>query len=337
MTIRLSICIPTYNRAAFIGETLESIINQATDDIEIVVSDNASTDNTEEVVRGYSEKFSRLIYIRQPENFGADANYMNVVANASGMYCWLFGSDDTMREGALQEILTTLQSEPAVVLSNRMVCNLRLKPAFVQKWLKGCPSPTLFDFSSNEEINRYFESATSLGAVFSFLSNIVVRRALWDSVPMDSQFMGTAYSHVYKIMVVLLKGEKLFYLPNWTVYCRLGNDSFVEHGFLKRILLDINGYYALAETLLKTRSDEKKLFLNILQREYPGFLKLVQISSLALNENVWPDVKLRFIRAGFSQVRLDRAERICSTWWFNTHLSNVVFQFSIRVINKLKR
>ena len=51
--IRLSICIPTYNFGEFIGATLQSIIKQATDEVEIVVVDGASTDNTAEVVRAF--------------------------------------------------------------------------------------------------------------------------------------------------------------------------------------------------------------------------------------------------------------------------------------------
>ena len=120
MSIKLSICIPTYNRAALIGKTLESIIAQATGDVEIVVSDNASTDNTAEVIKGFTAKFPRLVYVQQEINKGADANFMNVVSNASGEYCWLLGSDDVMKAGALRKVLEELSAAPAVLLTNRL-------------------------------------------------------------------------------------------------------------------------------------------------------------------------------------------------------------------------
>lgn len=315
MTIRLSICIPTYNRAAFIGETLESIITQASDDVEIVVSDNASTDNTEEIVRQYSKKFTNLIYVRQPKNLGADANYMNVVASANGEYCWLFGSDDTMRDGAINEILTALQSEPAVLLSNRMLCDFNLKSQYVQEWLKGCSKPYIFDFSSDADIKRYFKSATSIGTAFSYLSSIVVRRALWNAVPMDAHFMGTAYSHVYKLMVILLRGESLIYHPEWTVFCRTGNDSFLGDGALRRVLLDIDGYTDLAETLMQNRPQAKEAFLSVLLRTYQ-FSSLVKIAAMSADEGIWSGVKAKFLRIGFNQNDLSRAERIGAAWWF---------------------
>ena len=80
--IRLSICIATLNRGAFIGETLESIIRQATDEVEIVVVDGASTDNTEEVVRGFQQRWPRLNYLRLPEKGGVDRDYDRAVALA---------------------------------------------------------------------------------------------------------------------------------------------------------------------------------------------------------------------------------------------------------------
>lgn len=62
--IRLSFCIPTLNRGAFIGETLESIVSQATDEVEIVIVDGGSRDNTQEVVCQYQQRFPRLRYVR---------------------------------------------------------------------------------------------------------------------------------------------------------------------------------------------------------------------------------------------------------------------------------
>jgi len=319
MAIKLSVCIPTYNRANFIGETLKSIIDQSTDEIEIVVSDNASTDNTEDVVQSFRATFPRLVYIRLPENLGADANFMNVVANASGEYCWLFGSDDVMREGALCLVNGALRSEPAVLLSDRMDCDYFLRPMQIRKWLTDTRKQNCFDLSTEEDFKKYFESATSLGAAFSYLSNIVVKRNLWNATQMDTSFMGTAYSHVFKIMSILTRGNKLLYFPEWTVYSRTGNDSFMEHGYVRRVLLDIDGYSALADELLKNRASEKKVFLNVLLREHP-MLRLVRLVAAASEEGVWNNVKTKLLNVGFSQVVLDRAERLGTAWWFRSSI-----------------
>ena len=76
---RLSICIATLNRGAFIGETLESIVSQAANEVEIVVVDGASTDNTEDIVRSYAARFPRLRYLRLENKGGvADGEIFNI-------------------------------------------------------------------------------------------------------------------------------------------------------------------------------------------------------------------------------------------------------------------
>ena len=106
----LSICIPTYNREQYLDETLASIINQLKPDnvgnVEICISDNASTDNTAQIVAKYKANPSiNLVYSRNEKNLGADANYLKAVEIASGTYCWLLGSDDKPEPTALQQLL----------------------------------------------------------------------------------------------------------------------------------------------------------------------------------------------------------------------------------------
>lgn len=315
MKIRLSVCIPTYNRAAFIGETLESIAIQAPEDVEIVVSDNASTDNTEEIVKGYCARFPGIIYFRQPQNMGADANFMNAVAEASGEYCWLFGSDDVMRNGALKEVLLELKQDPAVILSNRMDCDYHLRPFQIRKWLKVSEPRTLFDLSTEEGCQKYFELGTSVGAAFSFLSNIVVKRNLWNEISMNPRFMTTAYSHAYKVLSVLLAGGKLLYYNNWTVYCRNGNDSFSESGYIRRVMIDIDGYSALASVLLADKPQARTAFLALLHKQ-ENRKSLIRIAASADRLGIWPDIKERLIKAEFDKNELGQAEKVGLAWWF---------------------
>ena len=101
---KLSICIPTYNRENYLSQLLESIVIQAPNDgsIEICVSDNASTDNTEAMIRHYRNQFNYIVYHCNDTNLGADKNYLKCVALASGEYCWLMGSDDQLITGAIK-------------------------------------------------------------------------------------------------------------------------------------------------------------------------------------------------------------------------------------------
>lgn len=111
----LSICIPTYNREKFLRESLESLIKQINDlpnpsIIELIISDNCSTDNTETVVRSIINTRGGIIYIRNSRNLGMDGNFVNCFKRAKGKYIWLLGDDDYLIECKLSLIIEQLES-----------------------------------------------------------------------------------------------------------------------------------------------------------------------------------------------------------------------------------
>ena len=89
----ISICIPTYNGAKFLRECLDSIVNQTYSNKEIIVSDNASTDETEKIVKEYVEKY-KVKYYRNEKNIGAEANFTRCIELANGEFIAIYHSDD---------------------------------------------------------------------------------------------------------------------------------------------------------------------------------------------------------------------------------------------------
>ena len=94
--ILLSICVPTYNRASFLEVCLINLVDQIQDDmpVEILVSDNFSTDNSLEVASKYeSLPFFKLI--KQETNIGPMRNGLELISkHAKGKFCWFVGDDD---------------------------------------------------------------------------------------------------------------------------------------------------------------------------------------------------------------------------------------------------
>src|ERR1700746_1338908 len=89
----LTLAIPTYNRGAFLRQFLDSVRDQLrlSSDVELVVSDNASTDETSEIINEELRRGTRLTYLRNPENIGPDANFLQCYERASGKYVWVMG------------------------------------------------------------------------------------------------------------------------------------------------------------------------------------------------------------------------------------------------------
>ena len=91
----VTIALPTYNRAqTFLRPAIECALGQDWENLEIIVSDNCSTDNTAEVVKSYSDK--RLRYVRQEHNIGANNNFNFCISEAAGSYFLLFHDDDVI-------------------------------------------------------------------------------------------------------------------------------------------------------------------------------------------------------------------------------------------------
>jgi len=88
----VTIAIPTYNRAEYLAQALESAVKQTYQNIEIIVSDNCSIDNTEAVVGGFKDP--RIKYFKQKENIGPDPNWNFCLENAKGIFFLLLQDDD---------------------------------------------------------------------------------------------------------------------------------------------------------------------------------------------------------------------------------------------------
>lgn len=91
---QVSIGMPVYNGAKFIHEALDSLLAQTFTDFEMIISDNASTDETEAICREYAAKDQRIKYVRQAENLGAVANFQYVLDEATGEYFMWAAADD---------------------------------------------------------------------------------------------------------------------------------------------------------------------------------------------------------------------------------------------------
>lgn len=111
-----SICIPTYNRAHFLAESLDSIRRQDYPNLEIVISDNHSTDATEALCRAAAAEDSRIRYIRQRRNLGMHANHNACIDESRGDFLAFFHDDDVYSEQMVSACVAFLRERPHVGL-----------------------------------------------------------------------------------------------------------------------------------------------------------------------------------------------------------------------------
>lgn len=110
-TPKVSIGIPVYNGGSFIRETLDSLLVQTFTDFELIISDNASTDETETICREYVEKDRRIRYVRQVNNLGAYPNFEFVLHEAVGEYFMWVASDDLQKPTFVEKLVSILDQD----------------------------------------------------------------------------------------------------------------------------------------------------------------------------------------------------------------------------------
>ena len=97
MGLKFSICIPQYNRINFLKQSLDLLQGQSHPNFDVIISDDCSTDNTEEVIKGLKLIYSfPIIYHRFNTNHGYDRNLRKSMELATGDYCFVIGNDDTL-------------------------------------------------------------------------------------------------------------------------------------------------------------------------------------------------------------------------------------------------
>lgn len=119
---KFSICIPNYNYSKYIGNCIESVLAQTYDDFEIVIVDNASTDESWNVICKYSMIDPRIKAFKNNYNIGFSHNLDRVVSKASNDFIVVLSSDDSMNLNALAEY-SILLDKLTLVNHNLLICS----------------------------------------------------------------------------------------------------------------------------------------------------------------------------------------------------------------------
>lgn len=240
--MRLSICVPTYNRASKLPRLLESIAEQADHQfsVEIVISDNASTDDTTDVVDRYRSAGLDITYQKLPKNLGFDRNILNAIAIASGDFCWFFGSDDFLEPGAFARLEQALNRHPGVTgisIGLQAYSPDLSRPVYINDHVST-------DFSGETLLSGRENIIATVGACFGFMSSIVVRREPWLAAVARTDLKPylIGYVHTCVIARMLNDQSEWIVLPVRLVGYRTTDEPFGSASEFARTRLDIVGF-----------------------------------------------------------------------------------------------
>ena len=154
----VSICIPTFNGSRFLRETLESVLNQTYENLQICISDHSSTDNTEEIVKSFHD--SRIEFHSQAPGGGAETNWNASIAGARGKYIKLLCQDDILKPECISKQVEILENHPdsSFCFSSRDVISPRGLTLLPSRGFK----PKKVQISLNEYLPILVQSGTNM-------------------------------------------------------------------------------------------------------------------------------------------------------------------------------
>lgn len=222
----VSVVIPTYNLAGWIGETLESVLAQSFTDWEAVVVDDGSTDETEAVVRRYGP---RIRYLHQ-SNAGVSAARNLGVERTSGRYVAFLDADDIWPPRKLEAQVQLLESVPKAAMAYGSVCRYR------DGIVLGCTFPVHDGEVLTPLLLQDVSIAHTLGAT------LIRRSVLLEVGGLDRRF---GISADYDLWLRIAARYSVRYVPDTVLYYRVRADAWHRHleGFRSDFIAVLNTFF----------------------------------------------------------------------------------------------
>jgi abequosyltransferase len=218
----LSVCINTRNRAGFLSETLDSILVQLNESVEVVVVDGASDDGTEPMMRDYASRHAAVHYFRSETPIGIDEGYDMAVAQAKGRYCWMMTDDDLADDGALDRLLAEIEKRYDLILLE-IDCYTKDLSVSLHQSLYQVGSDRVF---TPENFQDFWPAS---GKGLSYIGSVVLRRSIWFEHD-RTQYYGSYFVHVGIILESTAITRALIVGHPYIKY-RSGNSSWTPRSF----------------------------------------------------------------------------------------------------------
>ncbi len=136
MNPKISVIIPCYKKANLVSQTLDSVLKSDYTDYEIVVVNDGSPDNTEEIIKKYQEKYPQIRYIYQ-ENTGVCKARNNGIKQAKGMYILPLDADDLIGKSYIGLAVKAFEENPNLVVVYSKVAKFKKNLSFPAHWFLG--------------------------------------------------------------------------------------------------------------------------------------------------------------------------------------------------------
>ena len=211
----LSITIPTFNRANYLKLNLDNIVAELADVdsrfVEILVSDNASSDHTQEVAESFIDRIPNYRYVRNAENIGSDKNIAQCYSLAKGKYVIALGDDDLLINGAIQWLINELNSRTYGVICIRPF-------GYDQNFISECPP----SFGKPQIFKDKAKFLRQIGPLAALISACVINKRLLADID-PYKFCGCSLVQVHLVILATQRADFNLYSKKYFVAYKRNN------------------------------------------------------------------------------------------------------------------
>ena len=232
--MKVSICFPQYNRIEYLLHSLSIIENQLYQNIEICISDDASTDDTENKISELINHYNfPIIYERFGKNQGYDRNYRRCIEISSGDYAFVLGNDDSLNgNDAISKLVDFLNLNPNADIGfcnmvEEISGNTLIERAKFSKVIGSGPEIALNNYSS-----------------FSFVGGLIYKRNTFLEYNTD-KYDKSIYTQMYLAVLMIASGCKLFSIKEPLVIKDIVLDEIERGSYRDRLIRNWKDFKAV--------------------------------------------------------------------------------------------
>jgi glycosyltransferase involved in cell wall biosynthesis len=175
MTARVSLALPVHNGAKYLPDAFHSLLGQTYPDIELIVTDNDSTDETQHICEYFARRDHRISYHRLPKNIGAGPNFNLAFRQSSGEFFKWCSHDDLISPNFVERCVATLESRPDVALAYGRTQCIDESGAFID-WSESGFMPSIESDDPVERLRAAIATAGTCFPVFGLFRTETLRR-----------------------------------------------------------------------------------------------------------------------------------------------------------------
>ncbi|MDR4459439.1 MAG: glycosyltransferase family 2 protein [Nitrospirales bacterium] len=167
----ITVGMPVYNGERYIEEAIRSILGQTFEDFVLIISDNASTDRTEEICRDFTLEDKRIMYLRNQENMGASNNYNRLFRLARSKYFRWFNADDLCSPELHEKCVAVLEGNPDAVLCYGKTCLIDQDGNYSENYDDNL---NLQQSTAYERLSRFFDVVGQTNVIYGLMRTSAV-------------------------------------------------------------------------------------------------------------------------------------------------------------------